>query len=249
MSSFLVLFVAGFFAGAMNAAAGGGSFVSFPALVLAGVPSVAANMTSTVALFPGSFASAYAYRNDFRPFEKVSLKLLLAISLVGGGVGALLLAFTSARTFDALVPWLLLTGTLAFAFGKSAGEWLRSRVQISPAIMMGAQFLLGIYGGYFGGAVGIMMMATWSLFAANDLNALNAAKSVIVGSTNAVAVAFFVVVGTVFWLQALIMAAAAILGGYIGARIVRKIDQRRLRIGITCLNCAITAAFFWRIYG
>ena len=246
MSSFLILFLAGLMAGAMNAAAGGGSFVSFPALVLAGVPSVAANMTSTVALFPGSFASAYAYRKDFRPFETVSLKLLLIISLIGGAIGALLLAFTSARTFDALVPWLLLTGTLAFALGKPAGEWLRNRVQISRPIMIGAQLLLGIYGGYFGGAVGIMMMATWSLFGANDLNSMNAAKSVIVGSTNAVA--FFIFVGTVFWWQAAVMAIAAIVGGYFGARIVRKIDQRRLRIGITCLNCAITAAFFWRIY-
>jgi uncharacterized membrane protein YfcA len=249
MTNLVLLFAAGLLAGAMNAAAGGGSFVSFPALVLAGVPSVAANMTSTVALFPGSFASAYAYRNDFRPFEAVSLRLLLAISLVGGALGAVLLHVTSSKTFDAVVPWLLLTGTIAFAFGRPAGEWLRKRMHIGPAIMLAAQFLLGIYGGYFGGAVGIMMMATWSLLGTNDLNALNAAKSVIVGSTNAVAVVVFVLIGTVFWLQAMVMLVAGLVGGYVGARVARKIEQRKLRIGITCLNCAITAAFFWRIYG
>ena len=249
MTSLLLLFVAGLVAGMMNAAAGGGSFVSFPALVFAGVPSVAANMTSTVALFPGSFASAYGYRNDFRPFEAVSLKLLLAISLVGGALGAVLLHVTSSRTFDAVVPWLLLTGTLAFAFGAPAGEWLRKRVQLGPAVMMVAQFGLGIYGGYFGGAVGIMMMATWSLLGSKDLNAMNAAKSVIVGSTNAVAVIIFVLVGTVFWTQAAVMLVAAVIGGYVGARVARKIEARKLRIGISCLNCAITAAFFWRVYG
>lgn len=248
MTSLLLLFAAGFVAGIMNAAAGGGSFVSFPALVAAGVPSVAANMTSTVALFPGSFASAYAYRNDFRPFETVSLKLLLLISLVGGAMGALLLRYTSSRTFDAVVPWLLLTGTLAFAFGKPAGEWLRQRMHVGPVVMMVAQFGLGIYGGYFGGAVGIMMMATWSLLGSSDINAMNAAKSVIVGSTNAVAVVVFVLIGTVFWTQAMVMLVAGIVGGYVGARVARKIEQRKLRIGISCLNCAITAVFFWRVY-
>jgi uncharacterized membrane protein YfcA len=148
-----------------------------------------------------------------------------------------------------VVPWLLLTGTLAFAFGKPAGEWLRKRMHVGPAIMMVAQFALGIYGGYFGGAVGIMMMATWSLLGSSDLNAMNAAKSVIVGSTNAVAVIVFVLVGTVFWTQAMVMLVAGIFGGYAGARVARKIEQRKLRIGISCLNCAITAAFFWRVYG
>src|SRR3954464_7037177 len=106
----------------MNAAAGGGSFVSLPALVYVGVPPAAANMTSTVALFPGAFASAYAYRNDVGDFEGVSIRRLLPVSLVGGLLGALLLLYTPSRSFDLVVPWLLLTGAIAFAFGRQIGE-------------------------------------------------------------------------------------------------------------------------------
>ena len=248
MASMLLLFVAGLIAGSMNAAAGGGSFVSFPALVFTGVPSVAANMTSTVALFPGSFASAYAYRHDFRSFERASIGVLLPVSLAGGVTGALLLLFTSSKVFDAVVPFLLLTGTLAFAYGRQAGDWLRTRLPIGTKSLIAGQFLLGIYGGYFGGAVGLMMMAVWTVFGVGDLNAMNAAKSLLVGATNTVAVVCFVVAGSVFWPQALVMLVAAVIGGYFGARVARRIDPKRLRLGISCLNVVITALFFWRTY-
>ena len=248
MASTVLLFIAGLIAGTMNAAAGGGSFVSFPALVFTGVPSVAANMTSTVALFPGSFASAIAYRKDFRSFERASMKVLLPVSLAGGVVGALLLLFTSSKTFDVLVPWLLLMGTLAFAFGRQAGDWLRQRLAIGTKALIGAQFLLGVYGGYFGGAVGLMMMAVWSLFGVGDIHAMNAAKSLLVGATNTIAVVCFVIAGGVYWPQALVMLVAAVIGGYIGARVARRLDPKRLRLGISCLNVVITALFFWRTY-
>jgi hypothetical protein len=249
MLNWLLLFGAGLLAGAMNAAAGGGSFVTFPALVYAGVPSTPANMTSTVALFPGSFASAYAYRNDFRPFGSVPITRLMAISVVGGVVGALLLSFTSSRAFDFIVPWLLLIGTVAFAFGRKFGDWLRKRVQLGAGTLLVAQFLLGIYGGYFGGAVSIMMMAVWSLFGTVDLLAMNAAKSLLVGATNAVAVVIFIAVGTVWWPQALVMLVAAVIGGYGGARFARRVDQNKLRIYISIMNSCITAAFFWKVFG
>jgi uncharacterized membrane protein YfcA len=245
----LLLFGAGLLAGAMNAAAGGGSFVTFPALISAGVPSVIANATSTVALFPGSFASAYAFRQDFKRFEAVSLPTMLAVSLAGGMAGALLLIFSPASIFDGLVPWLLLFGALAFAFGRQAGVVLRRVIRLGRTSLLVAQFLLGVYGGYFGGAVGIMMMAAWSIFGMSDIRAMAAARTLLTGSLNAVAVVCFVAAGLVWWPQALLMMVAGVAGGYAGARIARRVDPDRLRAAITVFNFVITAAVFYRAYG
>jgi uncharacterized membrane protein YfcA len=231
----------------MNAVAGGGTFVSLPALIAVGVPSVAANMTSTVALFPGALASAYAFRREFRPFGSLSLPLLLGISLFGGAAGALLLINTSARSFDAAVPWLLLFGSIAFAFGRQIGDWLRPRVALGKMSLLAVQFVLGLYGGYFGGAVGLMMLAAWTIFGARDLMAMSAARTLIVGATNAVAVIFFVAIGTIYWVPAIVMLITAIVGGYAAARIVRRAPLQQLRLGIATLNFMITAAFFWKI--
>lgn len=246
MLAYPLLAGAGFIAGAMNAVAGGGSFVTFPALVFAGVPSINANVSSTVALFPGSFASAWAYRNDFSTFEGVSVRALLPVSLAGGLVGALLLLFTPQATFDVVIPWLLLLGTLAFAFGRQAGAALRQVVRIGPGTLRTAQFLLAIYGGYFGGAVGLMMMAVWSLFGVREMHAMNAAKTLLVGATNVVAVACFVAAGTVWWIPALVMGAGAIAGGYGGARLARRVNPAHIRLGITMVNIAMTIIFFLR---
>jgi uncharacterized protein len=244
----ILIFLAGLLAGAMNSAAGGGSFVTLPVLTFIGVPSVIANATSTVALFPGSFASAWAYRNDFKPFEGVSLKALLAASVSGGLVGALLLLFTPSTAFDSIFPWLLLFGTLAFAFGRQAGAALRRTVRIGVPTLLVTQFLLAIYGGYFGGAVGIMALAVWSLFFIADLTALNAAKTLLVGCMNATAVACFILAGKIWWIQGSIMMVAAIVGGYLGARVARKLDPARLRLGITILTFLMTAVVFYRRY-
>jgi uncharacterized protein len=244
----LIIFLSGLLAGAMNSAAGGGSFVTLPVLTFIGVPSVIANATSTVALFPGSFASAWAYRNDFQPFEGVSLRALLLASVTGGLLGALLLLFTPTKAFDAVFPWLLLFGTVAFAFGRQAGAALRRRVRIGVPALLAVQFLLAIYGGYFGGAVGIMALAVWSLFFIADLTALNAAKTLLVGCMNATAVVCFILAGKVWWLQGLTMMAAAVVGGYLGARVARKVDPARLRTGITVLTFIMTAVVFYRTY-
>jgi uncharacterized membrane protein YfcA len=249
VSPILLLAGAGFIAGVMNAVAGGGTFVTFPALVFSGVPSVAANATSTVALFPGAFASAWAYRDDFRPFEGMAPRKLLPVSLAGGITGATLLLLTPEATFDAVIPWLLLLGTLAFAFGRRAGAALRRVVHIGPGVLAGAQLGLAVYGGYFGGAVGLMMMAVWSLFGVTDVRAMNAAKTLLVGSLNTVAVVIFVAAGKVFWPQAATMAAAAIVGGYAGARVGRRIAPGYIRLVINAVNVAMTATFFWRQLG
>jgi len=243
----VLLFCAGFLASSLNAAAGGGSFVSFPALISAGISPLIANTSSTVALLPGSLASAWAYRSNIRPFELVSMRAMILLTFIGGGVGALLLLYTPAADFNTLVPWLLLTGSLAFAFGRQLGDLLRRKFRIGPVFVLSWQFLLGIYGGYFGGAVGIMMLAVWSVFGLTDIRHMNANRTMLVALANTIAVVLFIVAGKVAWLQTCWMLGGTILGGYYGARLTRLIPPGYLRLGITIFNFVLTAIFFiWR---
>lgn len=246
MNGFVLLVGAGFLAGAMNAIAGGGSFVTLPVLVFVGVPSAAANASSTVALLPGSLASTWAYRADLAPFGEVPLRTLVGVSLVGGFLGALLLLLTPQPAFDAVIPWLLLLATLVFAFGERVGQALRRRVRIGAGPLLAAQFLLAIYGGYFGGAVGMMMMAVWSLLSSAGFKAMNPAKTLLVAATNTVAVLCFVIAQEVWWPQTLAMLAASVLGGYVSARIARHLDARKVRLGVSILSALTTLAFFLR---
>ena len=246
MIAFALLAVAAFVAGIMNAVAGGGTFLTFPALVFVGVPSVVANASNAVALFPGSLASAWAYRRDFRNFDGVSFQAILAISLAGGGVGALLLLATPERTFDAVVPWLLLAATLVFAFGPRVTPWLRRLHHIGPVTLLVIQFAVGVYGGYFGGAMGIVMLAVYSLFGMTDINAMNASKTLLSGAINGIAVVCFVAAGIIAWPQTLVMLVAAVLGGYFGARMARRLNPAHLRMGIIVISVGVTLAFFLR---
>ncbi len=246
MPTLLLLAGAGFLAGAMNAAAGGGSFVSFPAMIFAGVPPVFANASSTVALFPGAVTSGWAYRKALGGVGGVTLPVLLAVSVLGGLLGAALLLATPAGAFAALVPWLLLLATLAFAFGRQAGVALRRIVRIGRATTLAVQFVLAVYGGYFGGAVGIMMMAIWGLLGTSDLKQMTATRTVLVGAMNAMAVLYFVAAGAVAWPQTLAMLFAAALGGYAGARLAMRLDARWLRAGVIAISSAITLSFFLR---
>jgi len=248
IESALVLLGAGLLGGAMNAAAGGGSFVTIPAMVAVGLPSVAANASSTVALLPGTLASAWAWRRDFRSFEAIRLGTMLLISLGGGLVGASLLLATSERTFDALLPWLLLAGTLAFAFGRQLGAALRRWVPIGPGAVLGAQVLLSVYAGYFGGGVGIMMMAVWSVLGDVDIKAMSAARTLLVSAANAVAVLCFAVAGPVRWPETTVMLAASVMGGYFGAQLARRVPGPMLRQSVILFGAAMTAVFFWRAW-
>ena len=256
MEDLPLLLGAGFLAGSMNAVAGGGSFVAFPALVLAGVPSVGANASCAVALLPGNLASSYVYRDGLSGdglggIGGVKLRTMLAVSLAGGLLGAVLLLSTPQADFDAVIPWLLLLATLAFALGGQAGAALRRVARIGPAPVVAAQFVLAVYGGYFGGAVGIMMMAAWSLLGAADLKvpdlkAMAPARTVLVAATNAAAVACFVALGAVRWPQTLAVLLAGIAGGYGGARLGRRLDRRAIRAAILVLTTAMTIFFFRR---
>jgi uncharacterized membrane protein YfcA len=246
MPNLILLIGAGFLAGAMNAAAGGGSFVSFPAMIFAGVPPVAANASSTVALFPGAVTSGWTYRNSLGGIGDVTLPILLGVSMTGGLLGAVLLLATPPGAFNVLVPWLLLLATVMFTFGHDIGIALRRFVRIGRVTTIAAQFLLALYGGYFGGAVGIMMMAVWSLLGTSDLRQMNPTKTVLVGAMNAMAVLYFIAAGAVVWPQTLAMLFAAALGGYVGAWIGLRLPVRYLRAGIITISSAITLSFFLR---
>lgn len=248
MESYLLLAVAAFVAGTMNAVAGGGTFVTFPTLIFTGVPSIIANASNAVALFPASFASAWAYRHDFQKFEGVSLKAMVAVSLVGGAAGAALLLLTPQRTFDDLVPWLLLVATLVFSFGPRITPHLRKMFHLSAMAVLVIQFFVAIYGGYFGGAMGIIMLAVYSLFGLTNLNAMNATKAILAGAINGISVVLFAGAGKIAWTQTGIMLVFAVLGGYYGARAARKMDPKHLRMGIVAISVTVTVVFFVRQY-
>jgi uncharacterized protein len=248
MQSMVVVVGAGFVAGAMNALAGGGSFVSLPALIAVGVPPVLANTSSTVALFPGGLASAWAYRDGLRPVGAVSLRALLAATVCGGLVGALLLLRTTSTAFAFVLPWLLLIASIALAFGRRIGEALRARWHIHAHAVLAVQFALGIYGGYFGGAVGIMMVAIWGLVDRCDLKQLNAPRTLLVSAANAVAVLAFIAAGAVRWPETLAMLLGAVLGGYGGARIGRRAPPGLIRAITLLATSCITLAFFVKTY-
>lgn len=245
---YLLLAAAGFIAGVMNSVAGGGTFVTFPTLVFTGIPSVVANASNAVALFPASFASAWAYRSDFKPFEGVSFKAMVAVSLVGGIAGALLLVYTPEKTFDELVPWLLLAATVLFSFGPKIVPRLRTLFAIGPAGLLFIQFLIGVYGGYFGGAMGIVMLAVYSLFGLTDLNAMNATKTFMAGLINGISVLVFVGAGKIVWPETVTVLVAALAGGYLGARVARNMNPKHVRAGIIAIATSVTAAFFLKNY-
>jgi uncharacterized membrane protein YfcA len=243
----MILLAAGVIAGALNAIAGGGTFVTLPALTLAGLPTTTANASSAVALLPGTLASWWALRCDVRPLPGISVGTLLAVNFVGGLIGAILLLSTSDGAFDKIVPWLLLGATLALISGTRLVERLRAlgfRVGVRKLLM--AQFALGVYGGYFGGAVGLMMLAVWSLFIRIDLRTVTPLRVLMVAAANGVAVVCFASSGVVRWRETLLVMAGAVLGGYSGAYIAKALPERIVRTIVVMITAATTAAFFLR---
>ncbi|ACG78595.1 conserved hypothetical protein [Phenylobacterium zucineum HLK1] len=245
MQELLIVGAAGLLAGAMNALAGGGSFVSMPALIAAGLPSVAANATSTVALFPGGAASAWVYRGGVRPFAAAPFPALVAATVAGGFAGGLLLLWTPSATFDRVLPWLLLAATAMLAGGPRIAPRLAGLAG-RPAVLLLLQFGLGVYGGYFGGAVGIMMMAAWRMLTGAEVRDLQGARTLMVTAANAIAVATFVVAGAVAWPFALALGAGALAGGYAGAHAGRRLPARVVKWTTVGLCAGVTVLFFLR---
>lgn len=249
----LLLFAAGAGAGIMNAVAGGGSFLTFPALVFAGLPSVIANASSTVALVPATLASVWAYmtgthRTGLVDIGGVPLGRVIAVSVAGGLTGAALLLSTPVAIFDGIIPWLLLLATLVFAFGARLSGYLRQHFHLGAAAVLPLQFALGIYGGYFGGAVGIMTLAAWSLVTVHDVKTLNPTRMVTVAAMNGIAVAWFIAAGEVQWPETLAVLAGGLVGGFVGGRIGQRLPLGVTRAVIMAVTAGMTLVFFKRAY-
>ena len=241
----IVLFVAGIWAGIQNALAGGGSFVTLPALILSGMDARAANITSTIALFPGQVTTGLAGREMATGTERLSFKALFVISLAGGVIGALLLLATPPTFFARLVPFLVLFATALFAWGSFVRKPAAEHRPLSPFSAGGMQFLISIYGGYFGGGIGFLMLAALTI-AGLPVRAAGATKNVLAGVMNASAVAIFLFSHEIRWLQAAVLGVGAVLGGLAGAHMLKRVNERWLRVGVVILGVALTVGLFLR---
>lgn len=242
-------FAAGVVGGAMNALAGGGTFATLPALIALGLPANAANATSNVALLPGAAASAWTFRDELRPLGGVPLRVLAGITFAGGIVGSLLLVWTPTRVFDLIIPWLLLFAFLAIAFGRRAAAWLHARVVIGRRALVAAQALLGVYGGYFGGGVGLITTAVYGLLAGISPRALFAPRTFMLATANAAAAIVFAAAGLVRWEACLPMLGGGIAGGWAGAHLGKRLPPAAVRAWTLLVTAATTAVFFRRAYG
>jgi hypothetical protein len=256
----LVLFTAAILAGALNAVAGGGSFLTFPALVFVGIPDVEANATNTVVLWPGTIASTGAYRRELAA-RRLTVIVLSVVSLLGGVIGALLLLDLrdQQETFRDIIPYLLLITTLLFASGRHITRWLQEHVQMTEESRLALvtvsvlQFIISVYGGFFGGGMGVMMLAAYSLLGLGTIHIMNGIKSLMSVLIKGVAVITFLYydlfvydVGVIVWPQAIVMIVGAVIGGYWGAAYARKLDPELVRRFAIIVGAIITVVFFLR---
>jgi uncharacterized membrane protein YfcA len=248
-----ILFVAAVLGGTLNSVAGGGTFFTVPALIVTGVLPITANATSTVALWPGSLASTGAYRRELVQQKRGVLYLLVGTSLIGGILGALLLVNTSQSTFLLLLPYLLLMATLLFALSPYITARLHvgsiEKATLSWPTLIGvsvAQLIIAIYGGYFGGGIGILMLATLAMMGMQNIHMMNAVKTLLTVCINGVAIILFIMKGIVDWPLAILMIVGTVIGGYGGAYFARKIDQKWVRLFVTVVGISMTIYFFVR---
>lgn len=249
----LLILLGGFAAGAANAIAGGGTFFSFPALLAVGVPPVVANASNSVALWPGSLTSAWAYRAELARFGRQLWPMALA-SLVGGVAGGLLLLAAGNARFSALIPWLLAFATLLFAFSpqlSSAMHAFRSRgkdggTPAAPSNNVVVQFLVSVYGGFFGAGMGILMMASLAISGHKDVQEINALKNLLSSVVYSVTVVTFVIANAVSWPHTLVMLVAASAGGYWGARVARSLQGPWLRRVVIGVGTVLSFYYFYQ---
>ena len=244
-------FGAAFLAGAINSIAGGGTLVSFPTLIWLGLDSVTANATSTVAIWPGTVGSAWGYRRELRGVQSRFL-LMVVPSLIGGIAGAILLKWTPTSTFDRLVPYLILFATFLFM----AQEWVQRKLGTGdPAMRQSTkwlvggllfQLLVGLYGGYFGAGIGILMLAALSILGLKDIHEMNSLKVILGGSVNGIAAVYFIWAGMVYWPYVVLMAVASITGGYGGAGAARKLGRTAVRRLVIAVGLGMAVSLFIR---
>ena len=254
---YTILFFAAALGGGVNAVAGGGTLLTFPSLYAILGPvfgleaSVIANATSTVALFPGSVGGAWGFREDLKKY-RAWVRVLLPPSLVGGLVGALLLVTLPADAFDAAVPWLILTAAGLFSLQPHIAKWFGiGQAHAAPArgTIVGVvlfQFLVGIYGGYFGAGIGILMLSALAIMGLTDIHSMNGLKNVLGATINGIAVAVFIWNGTVYWPVALLMAVGAGVGGVAAAKIAKRIDRKWVRRLVITIGYSLAAYYFYK---
>ena len=249
----LLLFPIAIVAGAINSVAGGGSFLSFPTLVLTGVPPIQANATNTAALWPGTLASVGAYRSELRGEHKRMLLPLIITGVLGGVTGAIVLLNTPQATFLRLIPYLLGLATLIFAFSGPITRWVRNRSehlqnQSRVALFGGAlaQLCIAVYIGFFGAGAGILMLAMLALMGVESIHTMNAYKTVLATLCNGIALVPFIIAGAIFWPQALLMLVGAAIGGYFGAYYAQKMNPAHVRWMVIAIGAGMSAYFFWK---
>ena len=242
---FAIVFLAGLWAGLQNTLAGGGSFVTLPALMLTGMSPLAANITSTLALFPAQVSTGLAGRKLATGAGRLPFKALFWISLAGGALGGLLLLNTPSSVFARLVPWLVLFATTVFAWGNFLRKPSAPGAHLGTAGAALAQFLIAIYGGYFGGGIGFLMMAALTMAGLPARNAA-ATKNLLAGIINASAVALFALSPEAHWREALVLSAGAMLGGLAGAWALHRINDKLLRVLVVCIGISLTIGLFLR---
>jgi uncharacterized membrane protein YfcA len=247
---YLWLVAASFIAGVINAMAGGGSFISFPAMLAIGVAPIQANATNTVALWPGQLTSVWALRTDLR---RDLLLVVTSASIIGGIGGAMVLLRTPQITFMHLVPWLLLTASVLFGISGPVSRWLHRRTEAThvahaPAILPLFLLILPVtfYIGYFGAGAGFLLMSALALFGVEDMNALNSLKVLAACTSNLCAVVTFIFGGAIVWHYCLVSMVFAAIGGYVGAQYARRMNPNVLRTIVVVTGCTMAAYFFWR---
>lgn len=243
MLSNLFLFTVAIIAGAMNGIAGGGGLIAFPALMFVGVPPIPANATNTAAMWVGTAASTFAYRKDIT-IRRWELFVLTLASVLGGTIGSYILLHTPSKSFAGLIPYLMLTATLLFAFGKRINSWLQNRFQLPMWLVIILQFLISIYGGFFGGGGGIVILAILEMMGVKSIHTMNAVKSWLATTLNACALLHFIAAGIIVWSSAVLMAVGALIGGYSSAFLARRVSSVWVRNFITCIGVSITSYFF-----
>lgn len=241
-------FGAGLIAGATNALAGGGTFVTLPSLLAAGMSANAANATSNVALLPGAATSAWSFRDELQPIGGASIKVLAAITFVTGLAGSVLLVLTPSKVFDLIVPWMVLYALVVLAIGPRLSSWLRARIRIRVGTLMAVQAFLGLYGGYFGGGVGLMTTATYGMLAGHTPREMFAPRTLMLAVANGAAAIIFILTGLVQWSVGLPMLVGSAIGGIIGGRIGRLLPAIVIRLWTLLITAATTVIFFWHAY-
>ncbi|GAA0413403.1 sulfite exporter TauE/SafE family protein [Cocleimonas flava] len=256
MLEYLLIIAAGLLGGMLNAVAGGGSFITLPALIFVGVPPVMANATGTAALLPGYIASAWRFRKDIKFPANLSFKTLSTISILGGSLGATILLFTSEQVFSSLIPWLILIATLLFIIGPRllpkkqetdndalAKQTNHNKSKVTVFLVM---FFVCAYGGYFNGGLGIILLAALALLGQTNLLSMNGIKNFVSALLTAIAVLVYASGGVIEYNFLVIMGIAAIVGGYVGAALAYRIPQNIMRGFIIAIGLIMSVVFFLR---